>query len=488
MNASLYKIILFSIWLVIVILLSIRIYSYCDGYQLNFISNNYSSLVKITTNGQAEIKDNLRLEGIIHKFPEVTGNRQVIELNRYKIITTRSTIYKTGDYVKLESGKIKINKKKYNISNGKIVGIGSLVNGKNKDLLLYTGEPCGKRSRFLFVYYPHITIYPERSNYALNIIYDIRNSIINKVQTNFKEPFASYVLGMTIGYTDGLNDEFTDKLKFSGLIHILVVSGYNVSLLLQILFILFAKWSIRFYIVVLIVFLLLFVGIVGVNPPVLRAVVVGAIGAFSRITGRPSQSAYLLFIAGILMVLIWPNFLFDISFQLSFVATIAIILSVNMINLIKLFKLQYRLRSNDMLAKSSTSYSSKLYKNILKYIKSEVFVLFNIQLLIFPVISYYFGIINLNGIISNLLVGWVVPYITILSVVFIFSFGIIKLVTQYFLYMLILYVNTVVEAVSKNDTFVFEFKVKQIQVVTIYLVIALIYVVIFKFINISNEI
>lgn len=50
----------------------------------------------------------------------------------------------------------------------------------------------------------------------------------------------------------------------------------------------------------------------------------GIIALSSQILGKQQYSGYALFLTGFIMLFFWPNFLFDIGFQLSFAATLGI--------------------------------------------------------------------------------------------------------------------------------------------------------------------
>lgn len=166
------------------------------------------------------------------------------------------------------------------------------------------------------------------------------NSILENIKSNvfrFKlyvrkkviEKFSSYtsalVLGMLLGEKDELSKEEKDLFNSVGISHILVVSGYNISLVISLFFIVF-KYTSRFVRVGLSVcMIILFVVLVGADDSVVRAAIMGSILIFAQLFHKKSSAVNTLFVAAIFMLFIKPDTLFDIGFHLSFIATFAIL-------------------------------------------------------------------------------------------------------------------------------------------------------------------
>ena len=138
-------------------------------------------------------------------------------------------------------------------------------------------------------------------------------------------PDASQLLkGVTLGVKpdSDLNKDF----QRVGLSHIIVISGFNITLILSIITSLMSARSFRFKLIASSLFIIFFVLIVGPSAPVLRAAIMGLIG-FAAINHFKNISyVRILLFAAIVMVFFDPYVIFSVSFQLSMLATLGVIL------------------------------------------------------------------------------------------------------------------------------------------------------------------
>jgi len=137
------------------------------------------------------------------------------------------------------------------------------------------------------------------------------------------EPEASFLLGLLIGERAGLPVDLVDAFRRSGTSHILAVSGYNVTRLVDIIFVLCACAALRRRRASAVVALLLlgFVALVGGGASVVRAAIMGGVGLLAAASGRRYGGSASLAAAAAVMLAIDPLSLrHDIGFQLSFAA------------------------------------------------------------------------------------------------------------------------------------------------------------------------
>lgn len=140
---------------------------------------------------------------------------------------------------------------------------------------------------------------------------------------------AGLLLGMTDGDTALLDDEVAEDFRTTGLAHIVAVSGYNVAVFLAIVMVLargVAPRSRWLRVAVAVPSLLFFVFLTGLEPSVLRASVSAGVALAVGATGRRTDALRAVSIAFVVLLLAAPQLLFDIGFQLSFGATIGIVL------------------------------------------------------------------------------------------------------------------------------------------------------------------
>ncbi len=162
----------------------------------------------------------------------------------------------------------------------------------------------------------------------LRFLATIRQSLIDRAHSILPLPHASLLMGLTIG-ADGTIDRVTlADFRTAGLTHILAVSGSNVTLLLTLLFPLFFFLPLRFRVLPLFLAVVLFTLFVGADAPVVRAGIMGSIGLFALLSARKTLPLFSLLLTFFLMILWNPLApLFDAGFQLSFLATLGIILA-----------------------------------------------------------------------------------------------------------------------------------------------------------------
>jgi competence protein ComEC len=134
------------------------------------------------------------------------------------------------------------------------------------------------------------------------------------------------ILGEKSSFSQALRQSFVN----TGTIHIVALSWYNVTIVAEWIMKLFSQISfisLNFSIGIGIFAILLFIIMTGASSTAIRAGVMAVLALVARATGRNYDVARALVLAGVFMVLLNPFLLvFDVSFQLSFIATIAVIL------------------------------------------------------------------------------------------------------------------------------------------------------------------
>lgn len=132
----------------------------------------------------------------------------------------------------------------------------------------------------------------------------------------------------------------------------------------------------------------LFIIFVGATPTALRAGIMAAIALYARGSGKEIHGVILLSIAGAAMILYEPRLLlYDPSFQLSFLATLGLILWTPH-TVAWLGRIPERFGLREIIATTLST-----------------------QLVILPYILWYMGSVSLLGFVSNILVVPLVPYV-----------------------------------------------------------------------------
>ncbi len=154
-----------------------------------------------------------------------------------------------------------------------------------------------------------------------------REWFLGNIQSVLPEPAGALAGGILLGEVQSLGEDIEEEFRVSGLSHIVVLSGYNITIIAEVIFFLLSFLPLMVASIAGGVGIILFALLVGGGATVVRATIMGLFALVARITRRSYMVTRVLFLAGFLMVLYNPRILADdISFQLSFIATLGLIL------------------------------------------------------------------------------------------------------------------------------------------------------------------
>ena len=202
------------------------------------------------------------------------------------------------------------------------------------------------------------------------------------------------------GHYSELGEDTMKDFSYTGLIHILSISGSHISLLLALVYGLgrLIKLRKRTSLIMGILLAIMYCGVVGGDAPVVRATMMSILMCMAYVKGRLYQAKQALCICAILCLVYDPFSIFDVSFQLSFGATYGLLI-----------------------------WGTVLYERIQwlpKWIKTPLVLCVSAQLLILPLQLYYFHYIS----IASLLAACIVAPILDVSIILIFISTVISYV------------------------------------------------------------
>jgi competence protein ComEC len=155
----------------------------------------------------------------------------------------------------------------------------------------------------------------------------LKNIFVERINQFFPQPEGALLAGVLFGEQAGLGQKLQDDFRKTGIVHIVVLSGFNVTIVA-----IFIVWFLRRFLsqnVALffgILGIVLFALLVGAGATIIRASAMAILAIIARLIGREYDVIRALFFAAFLMVLQNPRILlYDISFQLSFLATLSLI-------------------------------------------------------------------------------------------------------------------------------------------------------------------
>ncbi len=174
---------------------------------------------------------------------------------------------------------------------------------------------------------PTVTLVSKhKGNPVKEFLFSIKYSFVSRIQKILPRPESSLLSGMIIAGKGGLGKELENKFKEVGLIHIVVLSGYNVTIVAEafIRILSFLPRTISYGAGA--IGIILFGIMAGGGSTIIRASFMSIVALAGKLTGNTYSALRALMVGGIVMIFINPLILFyDPSFQLSFLATFALI-------------------------------------------------------------------------------------------------------------------------------------------------------------------
>jgi competence protein ComEC len=219
-------------------------------------------------------------------------------------------------------------------------------------------------------------------------LFEFKNLFMARINSLIKEPESSLLGGLLLGAKNSLGKDWQNKFREAGVSHIVALSGYNITIVAEgIMFVLAflpRMLSMSFGALGILAFAVL----TGGSATVLRASVMALLVLLAKATGRIYDVVRALFVAAMFMLIQNPKVLvFDISFELSFLSTVALIFVSPILEKKFLFITE----------------KYKLRELVLATISTQIFVL--------PFIFYKMGMISLVSLPANLLILPLIPII-----------------------------------------------------------------------------
>lgn len=222
----------------------------------------------------------------------------------------------------------------------------------------------------------------------------VRRKFTAGMQTALPEPVASFGLGLLIGQRNTLPPAVTQALLMVGLTHIIAVSGYNLTILLEAAKRAFGQRSKTISTILALLLIAGFLLIAGTSASIVRAAAISVLGLAAWYYGRNIRPLLLILLAAAGTAYANPIYLWaDISWYLSFLAFFGILVLGPVVT-----KLIFRHRQPTLLGQI-----------IIESLCAEIMTI--------PLVLYIFGQFSFISLVANMLVVALIPLAMLLCFV-----------------------------------------------------------------------
>ena len=354
---------------------------------------------RVNLNGQEYYKYTIETHGL-HPYKDTAKNDYINAQGRLQVYSKVSTTkypIRLGEYSVVEGTP----KSLFLIEEEGRINLRGRYMSSNSRGRIYDGVYRTATDKDLQVFHYKEPFSEKLYRKLLFICGSIRESIDKTIAHYLEGP--QHVLAQVLalgGHYSELGEDTMKDFSYTGLIHILSISGSHIALLLALVYGLgrLIKLRKRTSLIIGILVACMYCGIVGGDAPVVRATMMSILMCMAYVKGRLYQAKQALCICAILCLVYDPFSIFDVSFQLSFGATYGLLI-----------------------------WGKVLYERIQwlpKWIKTPLVLCVSAQLLILPLQLYYFHYIS----IASLLAACIVAPLLDLSIVLIFISTVISYV------------------------------------------------------------
>lgn len=235
-----------------------------------------------------------------------------------------------------------------------------------------------------------VTVLPgQGGNFLLRALYAFKERSLTNIYRLFPDPESSLLAGILLGVDTGLTKELQQAFKNTGTAHIIAISGFNISIIAGI----FVTYFSRFLgekrgAALAVIAIAIYTVLVGGDAAVVRAAIMGTLALLAKQFGRRQVALNTLLAVALVMCAVNPLYIWDVGFQLSFFATLGLIL--------------YAQPFSEFANRIITKYLPSSTGERAAQLFSE-FVLLTLaaQLTTIPIMAYHFQRISLVSFIAN---------------------------------------------------------------------------------------
>ena len=337
-------------------------------------SRNYSNL-----NFPVEVDKIIICDSIYDSGANSVSFLKVRENINVRIKNAANSSISRDDYLKIE-GSFKKNDLEYL----------KYSNNRNNNAIFFTADYCNiEKSR---PGSPVYKIFALRSRFY--------KCLKNAFYRNLENENACIAEAVILGDRNNLPPYLIESFKRCGIYHLFAISGLHLSFFTSLIYIIFRRRrSSNYVLTAIIIFLVGYNFLVGIRASMLRASIAVILINLAGKWHREYSHKIILFLSCIILIIYNPCFIYNAGFWMTFSSMAALAF---------IYPLILKISGNIFICKSS----------VFNYYKNIIFVTLSTQIVMFPVLIYFFNEASLISPLANILV---MPVFYILLSIMIFS-------------------------------------------------------------------
>ena len=235
-----------------------------------------------------------------------------------------------------------------------------------------------------------VTILPGNSGNAFSrTMYALKDRSLANIYQLFPDPESSLMAGILLGVDTGLTQDLQQAFKNTGTAHIIAISGFNISIIAGLFVTFFSRFlGPRRGSILAITGIVFYTLLVGADAAVVRAAIMGSLALFAKQVGRRQAALNTLLAVALFMCLWNPLYIWDVGFQLSFFATLGLILYADPFS-----QFANRIITRYFPASAAEKFAQLFSEFVLLTLAAQVTTI--------PIMAYHFQRISLVSFIAN---------------------------------------------------------------------------------------
>ncbi len=350
---------------------------------LDFYNDQPSAILTARVNSMPEMKSTaLQFTVRALQYSSPSGTQSIPVSGQALVRVPKSVVLHYGDLLMLQ---------------------GQLTTPQSSDTFNYQ-EYLAQHGIYSVMSYPDFKVLAQRTGSPImTFIYGMRELAYETLQKVSSGQKAALLSGILLGIDNDVSPSLTRAYQQTGTSHIIAISGFNIAIVAGLLGFLFRKVFIRWQAALLAIGGITFYTLlVGATPSVVRAAIMGSLVILAQLIGRRSAGINILLMTGAIMCLFNPYLPWDLSFQLSFLATLGLVLFAEPL-------------TSGVSAWIEKRISNPALQKTVKGLVAIFLLTIAAQAMTLPVLAYHFRSISLSALLANPLVLPVQPALMVLG-------------------------------------------------------------------------